>query len=148
MPANGSHIIVDSGTPLTYLDKGLLDQMVEEVNRTIKLPQKTSPVPVLPLCYDASGMTDESFLEKLIPDVKLVMGGGAVVTLKAQNTFVAVDQTTVCMAVLPVGERSLFAILGSIAQQGMHVGYDLDKGTVTFAAADCASSYESSSASV
>ncbi|CAM0880116.1 unnamed protein product [Alopecurus aequalis] len=141
IPPSRSRVILDSGTPLTYLDKGLLDQMVEEVNRTIKLPQKTSPVPVLPLCYDATGMTEESILEKMIPDVKLVMGGGAVVTLKAQNTFVQVDQSTVCMAVLPVDKRSLFAIIGSIAQQSMHVGYDLDKGTVTFAAADCTTAY-------
>ena len=122
--------------------------MVEEVNRTIKIPQVASPTGLLPLCYDASGMTDESFLEKLIPDVKLVMGGGAVVTLKARNTFVQVDQTTVCMAVLPFDEEALFAILGSIAQHNMHVGYDLDKRTVTFAPADCTTSYPSPSASL
>jgi hypothetical protein len=121
--------------------------MVEEVNRTIKLPQVSSTGRILPLCYDATGMTEESILEKMIPDVKLVMGGGAVVTLKARNTFVQVDQVTVCMAVLPVGDLP-FAILGNVAQQNMHVGYDLDKRTITFATADCTTTYPSPPASL
>jgi hypothetical protein len=143
IPPERSHLVVDSGTSMTYLYQGLLDQVVAEVNRTIKLPQVSSFGRILPLCYDATGKTDESILEKMIPDVKLVMGDGAVVTLKARNTFVKVDQSTVCMAVLPIGDLSLFGILGSVAQQNMHVGYDLDKRTVTFAPADCSTAYPS-----
>ncbi|KAK1662076.1 hypothetical protein QYE76_050235 [Lolium multiflorum] len=93
-------------------------------------------------------MTEESILEKMIPDVKLVMGGGAVVMLKARNTFVQVDQSTVCLLVLPVGGQSPFAILGNVAQQNMHVGYDLDKRTVSFASADCTTAYTSRPASL
>ncbi|KAM0848434.1 hypothetical protein ACQ4PT_054388 [Festuca glaucescens] len=85
LPLDRSHLIVDSGTSMTYLPQRLLDQMAEEVNRTIKLPQVSSTGRILPLCYDATGMTEESILEKMIPDVKLVMGGGAVVTLKART---------------------------------------------------------------
>ncbi|KAK1666652.1 hypothetical protein QYE76_054811 [Lolium multiflorum] len=147
VPPDQSHLVVDSGTSITYLHEGLLDQVVEEVNRTIKLPQVSSTERILPLCYDATGMTEESILEKMIPDVKLVMGGGAVVTLKARNTFVQVDQVTVCMAVLPVGDLP-FAILGNVAQQNMHVGYDLDKRTITFATADCTTTYPSPPASL
>ncbi|KAM0892992.1 hypothetical protein ACQ4PT_025399 [Festuca glaucescens] len=148
IPPDRSHLIVDSGTSMTYLHQGLLDQMVEEVNQTIKLLQVSSTGRILPLCYDATVMTEESILEKMIPDVKLVMGGGAVVTLKARNTFVQVDQSTVCMAVLTVGDQSPFAILGSVAQQNMHVVYDLDKRTVTFAAADRTTAYPSPPASL
>ncbi|KAK1662074.1 hypothetical protein QYE76_050233 [Lolium multiflorum] len=148
IPQDQSHLILDSGTSMTFLHQELLDQVVAEVNRTIKLPQVPSVGRILSRCYDATGMTEESILEKIIPDVKLVMGGSAVVTLKARNTFVQVDKSTVCMALLPVGGQSPFAILGNVAQQNMHVGYDLDKQTVTFAAADCTTAYTSHPASL
>jgi hypothetical protein len=61
----------------------------------------------------------------------------------AENTFVEAKEGIMCLAVAPVTEKHPLAILGNIAQQNMHVGYNLDKRTVTFAPADCASSYKS-----
>jgi hypothetical protein len=71
------------------------------------------------------------------------LDAGATVTLKLENMFVAVRDGLMCLAISPVTEERPLAILGNIAQQNMHVGYDLDKWTVTFAPADCARSYNS-----
>uniref|UniRef100_M8B3M0 Aspartic proteinase nepenthesin-2 n=1 Tax=Aegilops tauschii TaxID=37682 RepID=M8B3M0_AEGTA len=135
-----SPIIVDSGTTLTYLPEALLDPLVKELTRRIKLPPAQSPEKFLPLCFDVSGVR-EGQLAAMIPDVTLGLGGGAAVTLKAENTFVEVQEGTLCLAVAAMSEQLPASIIGNIAQQNMHVGYDLDKGTVTFAPADCASSY-------
>ncbi|XP_037419216.1 aspartic proteinase CDR1-like [Triticum dicoccoides] len=133
--------IVDSGTTLTFLDKALLDPLVKELAGRIKLPKAPPPADLqLPLCYNVSGLK-EGQIAATILDVKLGLGGGAAVTLKALNTFVVVQAETLCLAIAPASERLRTWIIGNIAQQNMHVGYDLDKRTVTFAAADCARAY-------
>ncbi|KAM0858638.1 hypothetical protein ACQ4PT_047721 [Festuca glaucescens] len=119
-----SRVIVDSGTPLTFLDKELLDPMVKELTQRIGLPTVQPPEKRLQLCYDLAVF-------------------GVAVTLKAENTFVEAQEGIMCLAMAPVTEDRPRSILGNLAQQNMDVGYDLDKGTITFAPADCASSYNS-----
>uniref|UniRef100_A0ACD5VYC0 Uncharacterized protein n=1 Tax=Avena sativa TaxID=4498 RepID=A0ACD5VYC0_AVESA len=142
-----SSAIVDSGTTLTYLDRGVLDPLVEELTKQIKLPRAESPEKLLPLCFDVSGARDGQ-VEATVPDVTLQLGGGAAVTLKPENTFVVVQEGTMCLALVAVSEQQPVSIIGNIAQQNMHVGYDLDKRTVTFAPADCATSYPAPHTSV
>ncbi|KAM3214987.1 hypothetical protein ACQJBY_067122 [Aegilops geniculata] len=139
-PHGHHHVIVDSGTTLTFLAKALLDPMVKELSRRIKLPRAPSPDKLLTLCFDVSRV-GERRAKAMVPDVTLGLGGGAAVTLKAENTFVVVEEGTMCLAVSAVPERLPASILGNIAQQNMHVGYDLDKRTVTFARTNCAASY-------
>ncbi|KQK03000.1 aspartic proteinase CDR1 [Brachypodium distachyon] len=137
--SSSNSIIVDSGTTLTYLDSALLTPLVKDLTRRIKLPRAESPEKILDLCYDISGVRGEDALG--IPDVTLVLGGGGEVTLKPDNTFVVVQEGVLCLALVATSERQSVSILGNIAQQNLHVGYDLEKGTVTFAAADCAKSH-------
>ncbi|XP_044378676.1 aspartic proteinase CDR1-like [Triticum aestivum] len=142
-----SPVIVDSGSLLTSLDKELLDPVVEAVTGSIKLPRKPPPSPnpeMFSVCYEADGM---KALEKVFPDVTLELGGGALLTLKAENLFMDLLLRTVCLAVVPVTYEGSVPTIGSILQQNMHVGYDLDKRTITFAPADCATSYPSPPAS-
>ncbi|XP_051220407.1 aspartic proteinase CDR1-like [Lolium perenne] len=142
-----SRVIVDSGTPMTFLDKALVDQMVNELSKRIgtgfrKLPSLPSP---LQLCYDVGGPSRRYWFNKSVPDVTLYLAFvGVAVTLKAENTFMEWEEGIMCLAVAPVSKDRPLAILGSVAQQNMHVGYNLDKRTLTFAPADCASSYRSS----
>ncbi|KAM0864717.1 hypothetical protein ACQ4PT_043747 [Festuca glaucescens] len=141
-----SRVIVDSGTPLTFLDKALVDPMVQELTRRIGtgFPKVPSPQEPLQLCYDVGGPARRYSFSKSIPDVTLYLAVfGEAVTLKAENTFVEAQEGIMCLAVAPVTEKHPRSILGNLAQQNMHVGYNLDKGTVTFAPADCASSYNS-----
>jgi hypothetical protein len=135
-----SRVIVDSGTTLTFLDPALVGPLVKELEGQIKLPRTQSPE--LDLCYDMHGKEDAA--DWGIPDVTLRFGGGAAVTLKALNTFVLIHEGTLCLAVVAVSDQQSVSILGNLAQQDFHVGYDLDKGTVTFAPAHCATSKVSS----
>ncbi|XP_062232809.1 aspartic proteinase CDR1-like [Phragmites australis] len=132
--SNRSRIVVDSGTTLTFLDPALLRPLVSELERRITLPRAQSPEQLLELCYDVGGKPQG---EWGIPDVTLRFGGGGTVTLRAENTFAVVQEGTLCLVVVPVSEGQPVSILGNVAQQNFHVGYDLDARSVTFAAADC-----------
>uniref|UniRef100_A0ACD5VMK2 Uncharacterized protein n=1 Tax=Avena sativa TaxID=4498 RepID=A0ACD5VMK2_AVESA len=139
-----SNVIIDSGTVLTFLDKGLIDPIVEELRRRIGLPTVQSPEMLLQLCYDVRSFSQKYLFETKVPDMTLYLAVFAeAVTLKVDNTFVEVVEGIMCFAMAPVTKEHPVAILGHITQQNMHVGYDLDKGTVTFAPADCARSYNS-----
>ncbi|KAM0854917.1 hypothetical protein ACQ4PT_050119 [Festuca glaucescens] len=139
-----SNIIIDSGSTLTFLHKELLDPIVAELTRRIALPRVPSPEKLLPLCYRARGATGKYWFHKAVPDVTLQLAVfGQAVTLKPENAFAEVQEGTMCLAMAPVTDERPVATLGNIAQQNMHVGYDLDKGTVTIAPADCARSYNS-----
>ncbi|KAG0536244.1 hypothetical protein BDA96_03G047900 [Sorghum bicolor] len=137
-----SRIIVDSGTTLTFLDPALLGPLVTELERRIKLQRVQPPEQLLQLCYDVQGKSETDNFG--IPDVTLRFGGGAAVTLRPENTFSLLQEGTLCLVLVPVSESQPVSILGNIAQQNFHVGYDLDARTVTFAAADCARSSASS----
>jgi len=134
--------IIDSGTTLTFLDTGLLEPLVTELERRIKLQRVQPPEQLLQLCYDVQGKSQTEDFG--IPDVTLRFGGGAAVTLRPENTFSLLQEGTLCLVLVPVSESQPVSILGNIAQQNFHVGYDLDARTVTFAAADCARSSASS----
>ncbi|BAD67993.1 putative CDR1 [Oryza sativa Japonica Group] len=136
--AASSRIIVDSGTTLTFLDPSLLGPIVDELSRRITLPPVQSPDGLLQLCYNVAGREVEA--GESIPDLTLEFGGGAAVALKPENAFVAVQEGTLCLAIVATTEQQPVSILGNLAQQNIHVGYDLDAGTVTFAGADCAGS--------
>uniref|UniRef100_A0ACD5VFI0 Uncharacterized protein n=1 Tax=Avena sativa TaxID=4498 RepID=A0ACD5VFI0_AVESA len=139
-----SNVIVDSGSVLTFLDKGLIDPIVEELRRRIGLPTVKSPSRLLQLCYGVSTFAQKYLFETRVPDMTLYLAVfGEAVTLKVDNTFAEVREGIMCFAMVPVTKERPVAVLGHITQQNMHVGYDLDKGTVTFAPADCARSYNS-----
>ncbi|XBI16357.1 hypothetical protein VPH35_058626 [Triticum aestivum] len=123
----------------------LLDPIVEELTKSIKLQRKQSPEKLLDLCYEVGGTIQDWVLEKLFPEVTLGFGGGAVITLKVKNAFVQPQPGTVCLAMSAATDN--VAVIGNIAQQNFWLGFDLDKGAITFAAADCAKSYPSPPAS-
>ncbi|XP_047058150.1 probable aspartic protease At2g35615 [Lolium rigidum] len=137
-------VVLDTGSMLTYLARVLLDPMVEELKRRINLPTVPSPDHTLQLCYDVNDANRRSLFEKNVPDITLqLIGQGAPeLTLKPENMFAELQEGFMCLAVAPVTDQQPLALIGCIAQQNLHIGYDLDKGTVTLANADCASSYQ------
>ncbi|XP_047053933.1 aspartic proteinase CDR1-like [Lolium rigidum] len=147
---NRYEVALDTGSMLTYLARVLLDPMVAELKRRINLPTVPSPDRMLQLCYDVRDANRRSLFEKNVPDITLqLIGPGAPeLTLKAENMFMEFKQGVKCLAVARVTDEQPLAVIGCIAQQNLHIGYDLDKGTVTLANANCASSYQSPSASV
>ncbi|XP_024314021.1 aspartic proteinase CDR1-like [Brachypodium distachyon] len=126
-------LIVDSGTMLTYLPKAVLDPLVAALTAAIKLPRVKSPETLYAVCYDVRRRAPED-VGKSIPDVTLVLGGGGEVRLPWGNTFVVENKgTTVCLAL--VESHLPEFILGNVAQQNLHVGFDLERRTVSFAPA-------------
>uniref|UniRef100_A0A0D9UXH8 Peptidase A1 domain-containing protein n=1 Tax=Leersia perrieri TaxID=77586 RepID=A0A0D9UXH8_9ORYZ len=139
-----SNIIVDSGTTLTFLHPSVMAPLVDELSRRIGFPRVESPDGVLDLCYDVTG--GGAPLVGGIPELALEFagGGGAEVVMKGENAFVMVEEGTICLAMIATKEEQPVSILGNLAQQNIHVGYDLDAGEVTFAAADCVRRFSSS----
>ncbi|KAJ3681604.1 hypothetical protein LUZ60_014177 [Juncus effusus] len=132
-----TYIIVDSGTTLTYLDPRVVDSLVETLSSTIKLPQVKDDQGMFPLCFDDSSAGLSSYV---YPDITLQLGK-ATITLKPYNSFIKIQNNVMCLAITPFKGQSSqdksLSILGNIAQQNFHVGYDLGTRKVSFAPADC-----------
>ena len=125
-------IIIDSGTTLTILDNTMMAPLVDKVVQAVKYPRvKDSD---LDLCFNVSGASGGS-LE--FPELTFEFRG-APVTLPPMNAFVELDAGVVCLAIVSTGEDGGIRIFGNIAQQNLHIGYDLGTKKLTFAPADCA----------
>jgi Xylanase inhibitor N-terminal/Xylanase inhibitor C-terminal len=125
-------IIVDSGTTLNFLYSDTVDQIVGHLENIIPLPTVNDPD--LQLCYNAG---DVQMSNITFPDIVYTFGT-ATVTLGPRNYFVMVDGK-VCLAMVSAGSSSggEIQIVGNIAQQDFHVGYDLSKRKIYFAPGDC-----------
>ncbi|XP_010911766.2 aspartic proteinase CDR1-like [Elaeis guineensis] len=128
IPMNSGEVIVDSGTTLTLLDPTLVQSLVDKLTKIIDLPTVQDPEGLFSLCFDVSGTRKAQF-----PDITFEFDGAAL-TLGSLNTFVLYDENTVCLAIVPSKQ---FGIIGNIAQQNFHIGYDLENQKISFAPADC-----------
>ncbi|XP_074555624.1 aspartic proteinase CDR1-like [Curcuma longa] len=126
------NIIIDSGTTVNYLPTGVLSSLVQEVSRVVSLPNATDPDRLLPLCFTVAGEADRQKL----PFITFKFAGEASVRLSPTSMFMQEANQVVCLAVADTGSDT--PILGNVAQQNLHVGYDLDVKEVSFASADCA----------
>ncbi|GAB2263773.1 hypothetical protein Droror1_Dr00025907 [Drosera rotundifolia] len=127
---NAGNIIIDSGTTLTLLPDDFFSDFVTEMTDAIPATPVDDPQQFFQLCYGAS-----DFERINVPTVTAHFTD-ADVELKPLNTFVAVDQETVCLAMASSSETGL-AIFGNIAQMNVLVGYDNQAMTVSFKAVDC-----------
>ncbi|WVZ66177.1 hypothetical protein U9M48_015439 [Paspalum notatum var. saurae] len=84
------------------------------------------------LCFAVGAM------EVPVPRLVLRFEGGAVYTVPRTSYFDAVDERgdVACLLVLPTRGVS---VIGNVMQMDLHVLYDLDGRTFSFATADCAS---------
>ncbi|CAI0387421.1 unnamed protein product [Linum tenue] len=124
----GGNIIIDSGTTLTIVPKGVLSELADAVSSQVS---GGTPVQVqgLDTCFEVE---DSGSFEA--PTLTMHFDGGADVELKTGNTFVEAEENVVCLAF--AGSASL-AIYGNVAQQNFRVGYDLKGETLSFEPADC-----------
>uniref|UniRef100_A0A6V7QXX9 Peptidase A1 domain-containing protein n=1 Tax=Ananas comosus var. bracteatus TaxID=296719 RepID=A0A6V7QXX9_ANACO len=124
------NIIVDSGTTLTYLVPGVLRPLEAKLKRSIQLPIVKDPEGLFELCFDISNAASDFEF----PEIALRFGAAAVV-LSASNAFVRQEDGAACLA---MATGSGLSILGNIAQQNFHIGYDLQERKLSFAKTDCA----------
>jgi len=124
------NILLDSGTPLTFLPYEVYSSLEGEMVNAVNLVRTDSPSRNLKLCYEIT-----SGQQYQIPTVFAHFKGGAVVELHSINTFLKVSETKICLAFSP----SSTAIFGNVAQQDILVSYNTEQNTVTFLNTDCTS---------
>ncbi|CAM0906137.1 unnamed protein product [Alopecurus aequalis] len=131
-------VIVDSGTMFTYLAEagyGMLKRAF--LSQTAGVMTSVSGARFhFDLCFEAAGRADVDAV--LVPELVLSFAGGAEYSVPRRSYFDTVDEEgrVACLLVLPTGGLS---VIGSVMQMDLHVLYDLDGGTMSFAPADCAS---------
>ncbi|URD96680.1 Eukaryotic aspartyl protease [Musa troglodytarum] len=128
--ASGSpNIIIDSGTTLNILSPDVVDQLAKAVKDLVDVPIANGPdLSSFVECFDVSGSRDYKF-----PDITYNFEG-APLKLAPSNTFIEVAQDVVCLAVSSSPDVQIF---GNVAQQNLHVEYDLGANQLSFAHVDC-----------
>ncbi|PRQ43943.1 putative nepenthesin [Rosa chinensis] len=127
------NMIIDSGTTLTYLPELLYDSFKSAIEEELKDRD-------LEVKQDPTGSGLSCFLIKydILPGPNVTFHfKGADVKLKSSNTFVRVDDETVCLA---FSRGSGVGTYGNWAQINYLVGYDLENKTVSFQPTDCTTS--------
>ncbi|XP_004511546.1 aspartic proteinase CDR1-like [Cicer arietinum] len=119
------NIMIDSGTPSTYLPQEFYDRLVEELKTQISLV----PIEGLRtlLCYRS-----ETNLEGPILTVHFE---GADVQLMPIQNFIPRKEGVFCFAM--AGTTDGMYIFGNFAQSNILIGFDLDRKIVSFKPTDC-----------
>ncbi|KAF8749100.1 hypothetical protein HU200_012747 [Digitaria exilis] len=125
--------IIDSGTTLSYFAepayKVIRQAFVDRMSRSYPLIRD---FPLLDPCYNVSGVERPE-----VPELSLVFADGAVWDFPAENYFIRLDDSIMCLAVLGT-PRSGMSIIGNFQQQNFHMVYDLHKNRLGFAPRRCA----------
>lgn len=122
------HMMIDSGTTLTFMPSQFFHDLESALAEAIPLPRVPDPRRRLKLCYRSTGS------EINVPVVTLHFAGGADMALNKVNTFAQLTKDRVCLTIMPTDG---LPILGNLAQMDFKVGFDVRKRTVSFMAADC-----------
>lgn len=131
----GGGTIIDSGTTLTYFTEPAYQATRTAFRSKISLPEATTPMDPLDLCYNTSGNPNPS-----LPDFAIVFGNGAVWQLPMTNVFIQPDpdEEIICLAILGCPASTL-SIIGNFQQQNFHMIYDRSKFQLGFAPMQCSS---------
>nr|KYP52677.1 Aspartic proteinase nepenthesin-1 [Cajanus cajan] len=122
------NIMIDSGTPATYLPQEFYDRLVEELKvQSSLLPIDDDPDLGTQLCYRS-----ETNLEGPILTAHFE---GADVQLMPIQTFIPPKDGVFCFAM--AGTTDGDYIFGNFAQSNVLIGFDLDRRTVSFKPTDC-----------
>ncbi|XP_010524109.1 PREDICTED: aspartyl protease family protein 2-like [Tarenaya hassleriana] len=126
--------IVDSGTTLSYFAEPaytiIRDKLLEKLKG--KYPVFRD-FPILDPCFNVSGVEEKVEL----PELGITFADGAVWNFPVKNTFIWLDESLVCLAVLGT-PTSAFSIIGNYQQQNFHIIYDTKKSRLGFAPMSCA----------
>ncbi|XP_042460071.1 aspartic proteinase CDR1-like [Zingiber officinale] len=128
------NIIIASGTTINYLPADVLSSLVQEVSRVVSLPKAADSEGIMPLCFAVTGEADRQKL----PFITFKFAGEASVSLSPTSIFMdefSFAGAAACLAVANSGSGP--PLFGNMAQQNLHVGYDLAIQAVSFASADC-----------
>ncbi|CAN6168265.1 unnamed protein product [Urochloa humidicola] len=133
--AGDGGVIVDSGTTFTYLAEAgyaMVREAFVSQSQAAGLTTVSGEPYDFDLCFAASAAGDVA-----VPRLVMRFAGGAEYDVPRRNYFDAVDESgsVACLLVLPTRGVS---VIGNVMQMDLHVLYDLDGGTFSFAPEDCA----------
>lgn len=127
--ASKGNIMIDSGTPATYIPQELYDGLVRELKVQIK-QQFIVGDPSLgtQLCYRSGDKVFEG-------PILTAHFEGADVQLRGLQTFIPPKDGVFCFAMAGTNDGQY--IFGNFAQSNVLIGFDLDRKTVSFKPTDC-----------
>jgi hypothetical protein len=126
------NIIIDSGTPITFLPHDFYAMLESNVTKVVKLPRVVVPSSGFSLCYNTTTTTTRE--QSNIFPIITAHFSGADIKLNHNNTFAPTKEGIMCFAFIPVQGVPIF---GSYAQHNFLVGYDLKKNIISFKPTDC-----------
>ncbi|WCJ30175.1 Eukaryotic aspartyl protease family protein [Euphorbia peplus] len=133
---SGHAMVIDSGTPLTYLEDNLYSALANEI-RNLLDGILTSYSRESFLCYTGSVSEDLTGF----PVVTFHFRGGADLELESESLFYQPDSETLCMAMRQKNNSGNgfidFSVIGLMAQQYYNVAYDLSSNKLFFQRIDC-----------
>ncbi|KAH7658978.1 Aspartic peptidase A1 family protein [Dioscorea alata] len=137
-PDDTTHIVVDSGTTITYLPEFALTKIMDAVSKTINLTKTKDPQNYLPLCYNHSVKDPPYPFPNITFNFDNQPGHDQVsVVLTGTQTFVQSTDDVICLGMDYSAVSHNIAIFGNVAQQNMHVAYDLHANVISMTHADC-----------
>ncbi|XP_047335651.1 aspartic proteinase CDR1-like [Impatiens glandulifera] len=129
------NILIDSGTPITYLPMTVYQNLKDALKSAIQAD--STPVPKYPwmLCY-------KNNKELSIPTITFHFDGGANLTFPSTSTFMPIEDV-LFLGMIPNTNKDE-AIYGNFLQMNFLIGFDIDKGKVFFKPTDCSRRTDSS----
>ncbi|XP_047335656.1 aspartic proteinase CDR1-like [Impatiens glandulifera] len=122
------NIIIDSGTPITYLPTNIYETLKDELKRSIHADSIQVPGHPGLLCYVINKKIS-------IPFVTFHFHGGANLNLPSTSTF-SQAEGFLFLTMLPSNNTAIF---GNFLQMNFLIGYDIDIGKVFFKPTVCSS---------
>ncbi|KAK7253118.1 hypothetical protein RIF29_37558 [Crotalaria pallida] len=122
------NMMIDSGTPATYLPQEFYDRLVEEMKvQSSLIPIEDDPDLGTQLCYRSETNLDGPILTAHFER--------ADVQLMPIQTFIPPKEGIFCFAMAGTDDGD--HIFGNFAQANILIGFDLDRKTVSFKPTDC-----------
>ncbi|KAH7658977.1 Aspartic peptidase A1 family protein [Dioscorea alata] len=130
-----TNIIVDSGTTITFIPDIPLNKLIDDLSKIVNLTRTNDPHNFFSFCY-SHFVKDPPYP---FPDITFTFDKpphGASIVLTPMQAFIHVSDHVLCLAMLDKNQAGI-SIFGNVAQQNMHVGYDLNTNMLSMAPANC-----------
>ncbi|KAH0469486.1 hypothetical protein IEQ34_001044 [Dendrobium chrysotoxum] len=122
------NMFIDSGTTVSLIDSDVFEKLGDLITEVVRLAWKMDAGNTFK-CYEARR-------REVFPDITFHFAGGADVVLEPLNAFTEPSEDgLVCLAMQATNGTGIF---GNMAQQNLHIGYDIAGRNVAFAATKCA----------
>ncbi|KAG8385933.1 hypothetical protein BUALT_Bualt03G0096700 [Buddleja alternifolia] len=126
--------IIDSGTVISRLAGPVYSSLREEVVKIVSAKyQMAEAFAIFDACF--KGSYDE--ISAVLPSVKLLLQGGAELSLAPHNVIMEVEKGTTCLAFAGNSNLRDIAIIGNQQHQGFDVVYDIAGSRIGFASGGC-----------